>query len=236
MKAYLRSLVVAVTDPGAARKWQRQARFDEGTIDLLEFVARAHRPEVAMHQVGSAHVCLRTRDIDAAYVQLGECGARFTAAPEALNAALSIAYFRDPSGVQYQLLQLDGGPLANLPVPPLAEAIGVLHHVGFTVPDLDDAAAFFEQVVGLETVVRVEATGPEASRVLGLSHVSYGAAVLAVGDRWLELMAFGDPPADDGHAPPTAVQIEFDAPGRGPIVTAGPDGCRVLVRPTKETQ
>lgn len=186
--AGLVSEVFTVANPGATRAWWREAGLSDPTMESLELAEGPGR-EPAITETGARHVCLRTADIAVAHERLAAAGARFLAGPQRLPNGLAIAYFRDPAGLPLQLIELDAGPLAAGAPPPIGVAFGALHHVGVTVADLD---ATLERLAagGAEPVVRAHAEGPDAARPLGLADVTYDAAVLPMGQHWLELMTF----------------------------------------------
>ena len=168
---------------------------DAGRLQLIELEHSKGQPfTLANHDVGAFHICLRTADINAAYARLCETGAAFTTAPEVSHAGPAIAYFRDPFGLQYQLIELSGGPLAGGPAPAAIDRkLGTLHHIGLTIPDLDEAVGWFESALGMTTTLTTAASGELPSRMLAVPDAVYRAAMVQAGDQWLELMDFSSP-------------------------------------------
>ena len=234
----LRGVTIAVADAERARDWHRAAVLGADTLALLSVRGAERPPVLDISDPGAVHVCLRTADIGAAHDRLRAAGARFATAPQVSHAGPSIAFFRDPAGVQFQLIELAGGPLATGPAPPpVDDAVGVLHHVGMTVADLDEAVDWYERELGLTTVVRSQAAGDAAAGLLGLREADYRAAVLAVGDHWLELMAFERPSAErPAPAGAGAVCVSFaSGDDRDSLRATAPGGFRVHLATTEET-
>jgi catechol 2,3-dioxygenase-like lactoylglutathione lyase family enzyme len=185
----LARIAYGVSDPVRSAKWYRSAGFDAATIEQLDpraAPAQEHRVE----HVGAVHICLRTADIAGAHARLLECGARFAAPPARHPAGPSLAYFHDPQGTLFQLLEIDEGPLARGRPPALAEATGTLHHVGLTVAELDASVAWFERELGAPVVVRAHASGPPAGAALGLPETDYRAVSVGLGEHSIELLEF----------------------------------------------
>lgn len=209
MTASVTFVELAVENPARARDWQREALGACISALVLRTAHESDQRRLSNNEVGAVHICLRTSDIVAAYERLRRNGATFTTEPQPASPTAAVAYFRDPEGVQFQLLQLSSGPLAGGPAPrPVAEAVGVFHHVGVTVADVDVAVQWLGTLLGLTPVVRARASGPAAALMLGLKDCDYRAVVLTTGDQWLELMEFerpagnAEPPASDvldGH-------------------------------------
>ena len=130
---------------------------------------------------GAYHVCLAVPDVQAAYERLERMGVPTSAPPTELLPGLWSVYFRDPDGVQFQLLQVAGGP--------------VIHHVAFNVADLDRSLAWYEGLLGVAPVYRGAASGALTSRLLEVPDASYTVALLPVGGIQLELMQWSPPGA-----------------------------------------
>ncbi len=198
LEANISAISLGVSDPAGATAWHRAVAIDELTLAMLDTTDLAKpAPELGIPDTGCLHVCLRTADIGAAHAALTSAGARFAAAPVQSHAGPVIAYFHDPAGIQFQLIEVSAGPLAVGDPPPIDRYVGTLHHVGLTVPDLGAAVSWFEEVLDLEVAFRVPAAGSAAARPLGLADVSYEAAVLRVGKRSLELLAFEAPRVEE---------------------------------------
>ncbi len=226
----LHRIAYGVGDPAAATAWYRDAGFDAATLARLDPGSR-DTTERRIEQVGALHICLRTADIAGAHARLRSCGARFAAPPSRHPAGPALAYFHDPQGTLFQLLEIDAGPLGRGRPPALADAVGTLHHVGLTVTDVDAAIAWFEAELGLEVVVRAHASGPPAGRALGLPEADYRATSVGLGDHSIELLEFASPP------PPPEADAGCDAVltvsgGAGvPAELTGPGGLRIRRRP-----
>lgn len=233
--AWLADALGADVQPLRASDPQPYARIalDGGALMLTRPSGPPERAfPLANCDAGAFHICLRTADIDAAYERLTARGARFSTPPERSHAGPVIAYFRDPLGIQFQLIQVDGGPLAAGPAPgPVDRTIGRLHHVGLTLPDLDGATAWFEQVLGLPTMLRTEASGELPSRMLDVPDAAYRAALVQVGEQSLELMEFDRPsgrrvPPGSGEVGALRLCFEVDAI-EGDAVMRGPGGLEI---------
>ena len=240
-----------VSEPTQEGLWCRQAGFDDATMGLITF---CHDPEIgpprANSEIGAYHICLRTADIEQAHARLERAGAVFTTSPQTVRAGLVMAYFRDPTGLQFQLLQVAAGPLSMTPTPPpIDRAVGTFHHIGLTVSNLDDAIGWFERTLSLRTIVRTGTSGEPASAMLGLDDASYQAAVLAVGNYAIELMEFTRPSPATTSPPRSSCEIVISARGDrvarrrltrgitdGDLVRAsGPAGITVAIRDPSAT-
>lgn len=199
LAASISAITLGVSDPTGATAWHRVVGIDELTLAMLETTGLGARApeELEIPDTGCLHVCLRTADIGVAHAELDAAGARFAAAPVQSQAGPLIAYFHDPGGIQFQLIEVSPGPLAVGDPPPIDRYVGTLHHVGLTVPDLDAAVSWFEDVLDLPAAFRVPAAGSAAARPLGLAEVSYEAAVIKVGRYSLELLAFEAPRTEE---------------------------------------
>lgn len=82
----------------------------------LEFLQYHEPPGASFDRtngdVGSSHVCFEVDDIEAAYLELKEKGALFNAPPDEIPegelAGTRWAYFRDPDGIQLEIMQTPG--------------------------------------------------------------------------------------------------------------------------------
>ena len=80
-----------------------------------------------------------------------------------------------------------------------------MHHTGFVVSDLDVAARFYENVVGLTLIGRRERDGAPISQILGyentrikIAEFHYGNGEHGAGHQ-LELIEYVHPPGSDSH-------------------------------------
>lgn len=74
-------------------------------------------------------------------------------------------------------------------------AMGVLGvaHTSFTVSDLDRSVAFYRDILGMELVAQVEASGQIVETVLGMPGAHLKVALLKAGDHTLELIQYLSP-------------------------------------------
>ena len=83
-------------------------------LELIQYDEAPGKPHViGNNDVGAMHVAFAVDDIQAAYVDLSARGVQFNAPPYTFTAAdsasiagVTIAYFRDPDGVQLELVQM----------------------------------------------------------------------------------------------------------------------------------
>ena len=133
-----------------------------GAIELIEHAGTPGRPfELANNDPGAFHPCLRVSDLDAPYRRLLDHGGSASTPPTELIPDVFSYYFRDPDRVQFQLIKLPG---------PAGEEVGLrfadgLHHVAFSVADLDRTLEWYERVLGLRRLPPPkEASGQGAPR------------------------------------------------------------------------
>ena len=162
----------------------------DATLEIIQGPA----PEDASYarpndEVGGFHVCVAVPDAHAAVEHLGEIGVATSTPPVEMLPNLWACYFRDPEGIQFQLIQQ-------------GEARG-LHHFAFNVSDLDASLDWYERMFGLRPVMRSQASGEHISGMFEVSASSYEFALLAIGGIQLELMAWGK-----GTAPSPSKIIE----------------------------
>lgn len=73
-------------------------------------------------------------------------------------------------------------------------AINFLHHIGMSVPSLDEARAFYVGLLGFEELgAGAFANDPEIDRIMGLDDAAAQAAFFKLGDCKLELFQFSQP-------------------------------------------
>jgi len=82
-------------------------------FELLQWKTPASEPFTQRNcDIGAVHICFEVEDIHAAYEQLKEKGVHINAAPALLDGTGGdldghwFCYFRDPDGVQLELMQL----------------------------------------------------------------------------------------------------------------------------------
>ena len=70
-----------------------------------------------------------------------------------------------------------------------------LHHVAISVPDLDQAMAFYEKALGFERVFLNSWDGDrtQADRVIGVSKTSARVVMLRAGNAYIELWEYHNP-------------------------------------------
>lgn len=142
---------------------------------LVEPLVRgAGPPPARADQVGACHVCIAVPDVREAHDRLRRHGVRTSTPPAEILAGVWSVYFRDPDGVQYQLLQLGEG--------------AAIHHLAYTVSSLERTLEWYERVLGLAPTYRSESSGALVSRMLGVADASYQVALLPVGEIQIELM------------------------------------------------
>jgi catechol 2,3-dioxygenase-like lactoylglutathione lyase family enzyme len=80
-------------------------------IELLEYLAPADRKQIHLRpcDVGSLHVALLVRDLDAVLARIAASGWKAAGQPQTLkvgpNAGKRVVYVRDPDGVTIELMQ-----------------------------------------------------------------------------------------------------------------------------------
>lgn len=85
-------------------------RVNEDMLELIEYIPKGKKLEGnKASDTGSAHVCLKTENIQALYKKLFDHGARIHFPPQNLGG-VDVMYFRDPDGIIIESMQ--GDPLA----------------------------------------------------------------------------------------------------------------------------
>ena len=166
--------IVDVPEAGARRC---HVSLGDATLEIIQ-----GPPADASHarpndEVGGFHVCVAVADAHAAVKHLGEIGVATSTPPVEMLPNLWACYFRDPEGIQFQLIQQ-------------GQARG-LHHFAFNVSDLDASLDWYERMFGLRPVMRSQASGEHIPAMFGVNASSYEFALLAIGGIQLELMAWG---------------------------------------------
>lgn len=83
---------------------------NEDMLELIEYSPKGKRlKENQASDTGSAHICLKTENIQALYRRLSDHGARIHFPPQNLGG-VDVMYFRDPDGIIIESMQ--GDPLA----------------------------------------------------------------------------------------------------------------------------
>jgi catechol 2,3-dioxygenase-like lactoylglutathione lyase family enzyme len=180
------SVTYAASDPDHTRRWLRET-LDTADGDGIELqTARSGAAyTTANNDVGAFHVCLRTADIAAADARLRALGVAPSSRPTRSDVGPILLYFRDPDGIQYQLIELPGAP-----DPPTAPT---LHHVAVTVGDLEASVAWLTDVLGAGTPMRSSSAGEAVSAMLQVPGAAYDVALVPVAGLLVELMAFRAP-------------------------------------------
>lgn len=83
-------------------------------IELIQYDQSPGKPNaISNNDVGAMHVAFLVDDIQAAYESMSSAGVKFNAPPYTFTASdsemiagVTIAYFRDPDGVQLEMVQL----------------------------------------------------------------------------------------------------------------------------------
>jgi len=85
-------------------------RANEDMLELIEYIPKGKKlEENQASDTGSAHICLKTENIQALYKKLSDYGARIHFPPQNLGG-VDVMYFRDPDGIIIESMQ--GDPLA----------------------------------------------------------------------------------------------------------------------------
>jgi glyoxylase I family protein len=85
-------------------------RVNEDMLELIQYIPQGKRlEENQASDTGSAHICLKTENIQALYKKLSGYGARIHFPPQNLGG-VDVMYFRDPDGIIIESMQ--GDPLA----------------------------------------------------------------------------------------------------------------------------
>ena len=74
-----------------------------------------------------------------------------------------------------------------------------MHHTGFVVSDIDVAARFYGEVIGLTPLPRRERDGSAISQILGYEGTHIKIAEFTHGEYMLELIEYVHPPGADAH-------------------------------------
>ena len=182
----LENVTYGASDPDRTRRWLRATLgVEEGDRIALHTAAPGAPYGMANNDVGAFHICLRTADIATADAHLRGLGVLPSSAPTRSEVGPILLYFRDPDGIQYQLIELPGA--RNPPAAP------ELHHVGVTVADLDASVAWLTDVLGAGAPMRSSSAGAVVSTMLEVPDAAYDVALVPVGGLLIELMSFRAP-------------------------------------------
>jgi catechol 2,3-dioxygenase-like lactoylglutathione lyase family enzyme len=162
----------------------------EVAVELIEHRATGAPYRLSMNDAGALHICIQVEDLQAAYERLLDAEVCPTTPPETLLAGTSLRalYFRDPDDVLIQLLQIPPDMEAMLGYRP-----GGIHHIGFTVTDLERAAAWCERTLGIVPSAWPTNSGEVVSRMLEVPETSQRAAYIPVGGSGIEILAWEHP-------------------------------------------
>ncbi|MBV1688979.1 VOC family protein [Novosphingobium sp. G106] len=81
------------------------------------------------------------------------------------------------------------------------KGINMLHHIGMSVPSLDEARSFYVDVLGFEELGAGEfERDPEIDRIMGLKDSAARAVYLRLGDAKIEMFEFSAPAQGRGSA------------------------------------
>jgi catechol 2,3-dioxygenase-like lactoylglutathione lyase family enzyme len=206
------SLVVSDLERSVAW-WQRALGADPGGIgiELVQAPAASSAERVAANDtVGGLHVCLQVPDIEESYLRLLANDVTPSTPPRELIPGVQSLYFRDPDGIQLQLIQS-------------GDRLG-LHHVAFNVSDLETTLAWYRSTFGLAPTYRSTAAGAHISEMLQTASSSYSVALVPVGSVLLELMQW-----DEGPPPESAPTWHLALTGGRALSHHDPDGFLVQV-------
>jgi catechol 2,3-dioxygenase-like lactoylglutathione lyase family enzyme len=160
-------------------------------IRLVEAPAQASAPfALANDRIGAMHVCLGVPDMNKAHGRLQENGVTPSTPPRELVPGVWSLYFRDPDGIQLQLIQA-------------GDRLG-LHHVAYNVSDLETTLSWYGSTFGLVATHRSTASGTHIAEMLETANASYSVALLPIGETLLELMHW------DTWTPPLARRRTYD--------------------------
>ena len=172
----------------------------------LEFWTHTHprqRPLPAdwrPNDIGFCRLGVAVPDFDAALDRLAELGIATITAPVTVGASRRVC-FRDPTvGIPVEIME--EGPGLSGERDRYHDLEPAVAYVAASVTDLDDAIAYFGDVVGLERV-DVELHAAEHERLWGLPDARRRIALLRGGTTFLELVQYEAPagrprPLDDG--------------------------------------
>src|SRR5262249_25509775 len=74
--------------------------------ELTEYKPRVRPEPPRNNDLGSAHICIQVRDLEAIYQRLQTEGITFTSHPQHHPGGASLAYFKDPDGLTVELLEV----------------------------------------------------------------------------------------------------------------------------------
>jgi catechol 2,3-dioxygenase-like lactoylglutathione lyase family enzyme len=75
-------------------------------LELIEYTPSGSQERRRNNDLGSAHICLQVRDIDATYERLCSEGITFNSQPQKHPSGASLAYFKDLDGITVELLEV----------------------------------------------------------------------------------------------------------------------------------
>ncbi len=102
------SAAEAVTGVREARLVMAFLILDSFRLELIEYSPVGRKDQRQNNDLGSTHICLEVRDIQAVYERLTAMGVRFTCPPHHDPSGVSMTYFRDPDGISVELLEVTG--------------------------------------------------------------------------------------------------------------------------------
>jgi catechol 2,3-dioxygenase-like lactoylglutathione lyase family enzyme len=154
------------------------------------------------NDAGAMHVCVVTRDVDAEHERLLGLGIEPTTPPATLleGTPIRAMYLRDPDRVLVQILELP----EDWPHPLGTSAAGV-HHVGFTVTDLEASVDWYGRTLGLNPVAWHDNGGEVVSKMFEVPGTQERAALLPTGECGLEVLVWNHPKGRGYSLQPTDV-------------------------------
>ena len=177
-------------------------------IDLLQFKTPfdGSPPYALPNHLGMAYAALLTTDLASDFAFLKSQGVEFLSEPYGI-AGDRFAFFRDPEGVLYKLMET---------APPHGDPGRDMHliampHIGVNVSDFDRSLAFY-QALGYTEIKPLPATGTlEEARAYGLDEpfrIKGADIAIGVGDRHvLRLVQWLEPFDDEPPYPPPINRI-----------------------------
>lgn len=180
-----------MTAPFAPASGIRAARLSLGNA-VIELTHNAHPTSAVTARncdPGASHIAVHVPDVEAAHERLRKGGLSASTPPAELMPGVVACYFRDPDGVQIQLIQL---PSSVGDKHGLRFAAG-LHHFAFTASDLERTLGWYERGLGLRASSRATGEGELVSRMFEVPESRYKVALVPLGSTFLEIMEWEEP-------------------------------------------
>lgn len=154
--------------------------------------ARPMPPNARPCDIGYCRMGLRVSDLDAVLARLEARGTHFMSEPRAYEGGRRVCV-RDPSGVYLELMEEDVlRPRAGLSRAAQTGNPVRTRTLTLSVPDLEQAARYFEGILGMERA-NLELHTPDMEGMWGLEGVKTKSAVLRCDEFLLELVEYLSP-------------------------------------------